>query len=99
LSKLARNNSYVKDQYQRIEDIYALRNVFSHKNRGDYIAEVKEIAINEIEDLLKNIKDPPTVGQLFGCDVFTSTGADFIIVHRKHRYSLDLYTHFLIIAT
>lgn len=79
LRKLSNNNSYVKDQYQRIEDIYALRNVFAHKNRGDYIADVKEIALKEIQDLLERVKNPPTAGQKFGCDVFSANDEDFIV--------------------
>ena len=36
---------YLREQYQLIEDLYALRNVFSHRERSKYITNVTALAL------------------------------------------------------
>ena len=75
---LSKTNTYIKNNSQQIEDLGALRNVFSHRNRANYIANIEERAVKEIETLIKSIKNPPTVKDYFGCEVFTASTTDLI---------------------
>ena len=61
LTKAAEKNTFIQKNRSLIDDLYALRNVFSHRERQRYIAKVNEIAISELEKIIQNIEKPPTV--------------------------------------
>jgi len=68
--KAALRNSYIQKNYGLIEDLYALRNVFSHRERGKYIAEINETAIDSLDRLIKNLIEPLAVLSKFGVKVY-----------------------------
>lgn len=89
---LSKTNTYIKNNSQQIEDLNALRNVFSHRNRANYIANIEERAVKEIEALIINIKNPPTVKDYFGCEVFTASTTD-LIEDVMDIMTKNIYTH------
>jgi len=75
-----------------IHDLYGLRNVLSHGDRDKYIAEINQIAIDELEKIIKLIEKPPLVRDIFKTDVYTVTLDDTtssVIFKMKKK----LYTH------
>ncbi len=92
LNKLATKNVYVKNRLPQIENLYALRNVFSHRNRGDYLANIESRAVNELQELLSNVLTPPTVTDIFGCSVYTADIEDDIITVMD-KMAKNTFTH------
>jgi len=92
LSKMANINSYIKDNFGLIEDLYALRNVFSHRMRGEYVADIKEIALTEINKIINSIKIPRIVIQEFGKEVYTAD-EDQLIRCVVEKMKQKTYTH------
>lgn len=78
LKRASEKNLYISKNFYLIEDLYALRNVFSHRERGKYVADVSDIAINELDRLIKTVHNPPSVGNKFQVDVFQAQKNDFI---------------------
>jgi len=70
LLRFSQINAFVKGNFPLIEDLYSLRNVFSHKNRGIYIAKINNIALKKLDKIISELKNPPTVISRFGCKVF-----------------------------
>ena len=70
LNRVADNNKYIKNNRGLFEDINALRNVFSHRERAKYVANVNKFALNELEKIIESLKNPPTVISKYGCSVY-----------------------------
>jgi hypothetical protein len=64
------NNDYLQQHKGLVEDLYALRNVFAHRQRGKYVASINKFAINELSKLIDNLKNPPTAISKFKTKVF-----------------------------
>lgn len=92
LSKLRGKNVYVRDNYEQIEDLYSLRNVFSHRKRGNYIAEIEQHAINEVTSLLDKVQTPPTVLDIFGCEMFIANEHSLVETVMDNMVT-NVYTH------
>ncbi|OQB05854.1 MAG: hypothetical protein BWY19_00738 [bacterium ADurb.Bin212] len=92
IDKAKKNNPYVSYKEDIIWDMYGLRNVFSHGDREKYIAEVNTLAFEELNTILKNIENPPTVGEVFRKEMFTATLEDNVYPVLK-TMKVDIYTH------
>ena len=88
----SRTNDYIKEKYSLIEDLYSLRNVFSHRNRGRYIAKINKIALDSLEKIIDELQNPPTVISKFGVGVFQAKKQDLIdrVMEVMH---VKTYTH------
>jgi len=85
-------NPLIQFKADLIEDLYGLRNVFAHKDRDKYIAEVNQLAFNSIDEILKLIESPPQVGNIFKKKVYSvDTNNITEIVLREMQK--NLYTH------
>lgn len=49
---------YLREQYQLIEDLYALRNVFSHRQRSKYITNVTALALSKLDSIINRLENP-----------------------------------------
>jgi hypothetical protein len=78
LTNAERKNVFIKNHRGLLEDLYALRNVFVHRNRSKYIAEINEMANEKIDEMIQSLKEPPTVISLFETDVYQAYYGDFI---------------------
>lgn len=85
-------NGFIKENFSLIEDLYSLRNVFSHRNRGIYIAKINSIAIKNLDKIITELKNPPTVISKFGVDVFQATQNNEINKVMKVMHD-KTYTH------
>ena len=92
LRKAAATNSYIRQNYGLIEDMYSLRNVFSHNDRQKYIAEINEMALNKLDEIIKSIESPPTVISKFEKDVFETTSEESIF-GVMNTMKERIYTH------
>jgi hypothetical protein len=92
LKKASERNICINKNYHLIEDLYALRNVFSHRDRGKYIAKVNDFAIKKLDSLTKLLKNPPTVISKFKVDVFQAKTTDEISFIMQSM-SKNTYTH------
>ena len=70
LKRASESNLYINKNFPLIEDLYALRNVFSHRERGKYVARISDFAIKELDRLIDTIQNPPAVIPKFKVDVF-----------------------------
>jgi len=66
LTIFAQRNSFVKSRMGEILDLYALRNVYSHMQRGKYLAALTNEAVSSLQTILETIKYPPTTLDVFG---------------------------------
>jgi len=92
LDKAKQNNPLIRYQEALIWDLYALRNVFAHADREKYIARVNKLAYEAIDNLIKLIQNPPTVGGKFKKKVYWVT-EDTIIKDIIQTMRQNLYTH------
>ncbi len=58
-------NAYVRVRQGEILDLYALRNVYSHMQRGKYFASLTDHAVTSLATLLEEIKHPPSTLEVF----------------------------------
>lgn len=92
LKRASERNSYINKNFYLIEDLYALRNVFSHRERGKYIAKINSFILKEVEKLIKILQNPPTVISKFKVDVYqANTFNDIPTVMKIMREKT--YTH------
>src|SRR2546428_7044935 len=61
LMAISISNAYIRAKQGEILDLYVLRNVYSHMQRGKYFASLTDHAVNSLELLLKDIKYFPSV--------------------------------------
>lgn len=66
LTNVSSSNAYVKAREGEILDLYALRNVYSHMQRGKYFASLTEHAVTLLATILEEIKNPPSTLEVFG---------------------------------
>lgn len=92
LKRAADKNVYINKNYHLMEDLYALRNVFSHRERGKYIAKISDFVIRELELLINSLKNPPTVISKFKVEVYKATINDDIPLVMRIM-SDKTYTH------
>lgn len=92
LKMAATKNFYIRKSYFLIEDLYALRNVFSHRERGKYVASISDFALKNIDELIKTLNNPPTAISEFKTRVFQAKTEDLItsIVKEMRKKT---YTH------
>jgi len=88
----ADTNSYINKNYHLIEDLYALRNVFSHRKRGKYVANINKFVLAELERIIDSLKNPPNVVSKFGVKVFEAQTTDFISTVMDEMRE-KMYTH------
>ncbi len=90
---IVENKNYViQHKRQIIQNLYALRNIFSHIDRDKYIANVNDIAFNEIKIILKLLNTPPKAGDVFKKSVFTAQFNDRTedVIKEMNK---NIYTH------
>ena len=91
LKRASDRNSYINKNFYLIEDLYALRNVFSHRERGKYIAKINSFILREVENLISVLQIPPTVISKFRVDVYQAKTTDSIPsvmnIMRKKKYT------------
>jgi len=92
LDKVEKNNYLIKTKRSLLLDLYALRNVFAHADRDKYIAEIKDIAFEEIKKITKLLSNPPTVAEVFQAEVFTASPNEITEVVLREMND-KLYTH------
>jgi CBS domain-containing protein len=92
IDKAKKNNPYVEYKEDIIWDMYGLRNVFSHCDRDKYIAEVNNLAFEELNTIIKNIENPPKAGDVFKTEMFTATLDDDVYPVLK-KMKEEIYTH------
>ncbi|MBI4225855.1 CBS domain-containing protein, partial [Candidatus Roizmanbacteria bacterium] len=85
-------NYIVKTKRSILLDLYALRNVFAHADREKYIAEVKQIAFKEIENIIQLLDKPPTVGEVFRKKVYYVNLDEIVEIVVKEMKD-KIYTH------
>lgn len=78
LKKAADKNSYIDIKSSLIEDLYALRNVFLHRERGRYVAKINDFVLKELDNLILSLNNPPTVIGKFKVDVYQVKFSDNI---------------------
>ena len=78
LRKAEKINYFIKQRYSQCEAMYALRNVFSHRLRGEYIADVNSQAVDMLDELIEGLENPPTVLNKFGKNVCVAKRNDLI---------------------
>jgi hypothetical protein len=59
------SNAYIRAKQGELLDLYALRNVYSHMQRGKYFASLTDHAVESLALLLKDIKFPPSALEIF----------------------------------
>ncbi len=65
LTTMSLSNAYVRARLGEILDLYALRNVYSHMQRGKYFASLTDYAVTLLATLLEEIKHPPNTLEVF----------------------------------
>lgn len=85
-------NYLIHSKKDVLKDLSALRNLFSHSDREKYIAEVNQLAFDEIDNLILLLENPPTVGKLFTKDVYSVTTTDSIKIVISDM-NKNIYTH------
>lgn len=92
LKEAEKKNPMFQLKNSLIWDLYALRNVFAHKDRERYIAEVNQLAFESLNELIALLENPPKVGDIFKKEVYSATTDDITeVILRKMKE--NLYTH------
>lgn len=87
-----KNRVLVEENDEIIRNLWALRNIFSHKDRGEYIANVNSRAFTELERLIGFLENPPKVIDEFKTNVYVCSlddSTEKVIGKMKEK----LYTH------
>lgn len=92
LNKVEEVNYLIKYKRGLLRDLNALRNVFAHSDREKYIAEVNQLAFEEIDKLIKLLNKPPTVNQLFNKKVYSVNLEEILELVIKEMQK-NIYTH------
>lgn len=94
VQKLETKNSFIKENYHLIEDLYALRNVFSHRERGRLIASISDEALVSLQYLLEQLKKPRTVASVFmQKDGVYQARTDDMVSRVMRHMDEHVYTH------
>lgn len=82
LTTVSSSNAYVRARQGEILDLYALRNVYSHMQRGKYFASLTDHAVTSLATILEEIKHPPSALEVFaykiGSGLYETTVNAFI---------------------
>ncbi len=82
LMTVSLSNAYVRARQGEILDLYALRNVYSHMQRGKYFASLTDHAVTSLATILEEIKHPPSALEVFapkiGSGLYETTVNAFI---------------------
>ena len=89
---VSRRNIYLSTNRGLVDDLYALRNVFSHRERGRYVAEVYDFALAELECVISSLENPPTAKDKFGCEIYQVEAED-LIESMMSTMEREMYTH------
>lgn len=92
LRSAAQQNSFVAKNVFLLEDLYALRNVFVHRERGKYVATIQQFVIGELETVIENVEKPPPIRAKFTVSVFQTKGDDSIF-HIMNTMIEKTFTH------
>lgn len=76
LKRVADTNAYINKNFHLIEDLYALRNVFAHRDRGKYVANINSFVLTELDRVIKALQNPPSVISKFKVKVFQAQTTD-----------------------
>jgi predicted transcriptional regulator len=76
LNIVENKNYVVKSKRQIIQNLYALRNIIAHGDRDKYLAEINNLAFEEIDKILELLNNPPTAKRVFKTVVFTANITD-----------------------
>lgn len=92
LNIVENKNYVVKVKRQIIQSLYALRNIIAHGDRDKYLAEINNLAFEEIDKILKLLNNPPKANQIFKVNVFVAQTDDKTedIVKKMNKM---IYTH------
>jgi len=78
LLEVSQINNYIKKNFHLILDLNSLRNVYSHRERGKYIAKIEKFVFSKLDKLIKDLSQPKTVSIKFHQKVETCTINDLI---------------------
>jgi len=92
IQKAKSNSPLIEHKEGLIWDLYALRNVFAHQDRGKYITNVNEMAFEELSNLMRLMNKPPQAGRIFKKEVFVAKKDDLIEKIIKEM-SKNIFTH------
>lgn len=92
LDVVVKKDSLIERERGVIEDMYALRNVYSHRDRKRYIAMIEDHVLSDVGRIYKMLQHPSTVNDIFGCDVYTACTNDNIL-DVMEEMSKHTYTH------
>lgn len=90
------SNAYVRARQGEILDLYALRNVYSHMQRGKYFASLTDHALTSLATLLESIKHPPRALEVFALKTDSGlyeTTVDAFIKDVLRDMTENEYTH------
>ncbi len=82
LTIVSLSNAYIRARQGEILDLYAIRNVYSHMQRGRYFASLTDYAVTSLATILAEIKNPSSAAEVFapksGSSIYETTVRAFI---------------------
>ncbi len=72
LNIVENKNYVVKTKRQTIQSLYSLRNVVAHGDRDKYLAEINNLAFEEMDKILELLNNPPKAKEIFKTEIFTA---------------------------
>jgi predicted transcriptional regulator len=91
VDEVSKKKPLVREKKNLILDLYDLRSVFAHRSQERYIADVKDFAFDEIDNILNLVDDPPTAEDLFAKDVYACARSqkleDVLMVMRDQEFT------------
>lgn len=78
-SYLVSKDSLLAQKASLVDDLRALRNIYSHRDRARYIAELESHVFKDLDEIYELVVHPPTVSDKFGCDVYVTKPDDYIL--------------------
>lgn len=89
---LVKSDTLLAQKASLVDDLRALRNVFSHRDRAKYIAQLEDHVLADLDDIYSLVVHPPTALQVFGCEVYGARREDAIF-EVMDAMSKNVYTH------
>lgn len=91
-SRLVAQDSLLAQKADIVDDLRALRNIYSHRDRVRYIAKLQSHVFKDLDEIYELVVHPPTVLDKFGCEVY-STKPDDLILQVMDTMSEKIFTH------
>lgn len=91
-SYLVGQDSLLAQKASLVDDLRALRNIYSHRDRARYIAELESHVFKDLDEIYELVVHPPTVLDKFGCNVYAATLGDSIL-EVMDTMSEKVFTH------